>query len=125
MSFPSLARTTPAKRSLSHLLLSGYNPLAPPVAYSSNSTSRQSNPSLRPINFSNWLGSVGQADDVAQGWHIVPKCLAAGQGHLLAAYRTGDGNSRVFSVGRNEAGQLGIGYASQEGTRGMVEGFRG
>lgn len=30
-----------------------------------------------------------------------------------------------MALGRNEAGQLGVGFASQEGTRGLVEGFEG
>lgn len=32
---------------------------------------------------------------------------------------------RIFALGRNEAGQLGVGFASQEGTRALVEGFEG
>lgn len=32
---------------------------------------------------------------------------------------------RILAIGRNEAGQLGVGFASQEGTRSLVEGFEG
>lgn len=126
MASQSLVRPTKASRTLSHLLLAGCNPLSPPLAYTSGTSARQSpsNPSIAPVPLSNWLGSVGRADDVAEGWRLLPGGLAAGLAHALLAYRSA-GSDRVFAVGRNEAGQLGIGFASQEETRGMVEGFGG
>ncbi|ORY79291.1 regulator of chromosome condensation 1/beta-lactamase-inhibitor protein II [Leucosporidium creatinivorum] len=126
MASQSLVRPTKASRTLSHLLLAGCNPLSPPLAYTSGTSARQSpsNPSITPVPLSNWLGSVGRADDVAHGWRLLPGGLAAGLAHALLAYKSA-GSDRVFAVGRNEAGQLGIGFASQEETRGMVEGFGG
>jgi alpha-tubulin suppressor-like RCC1 family protein len=126
MASQSLIRPATARRTLSHLLLAGCNPLSPPLAYTSGTAARQSpsNSSITPVPLSNWLGSVGRAEDVAEGWKLLPGGLAAGLAHALLAYRSA-GSDRVFAVGRNEAGQLGIGFASQEDTRGMVEGFGG
>ncbi|KAK4051884.1 hypothetical protein OIV83_002589 [Microbotryomycetes sp. JL201] len=121
-----LVRPGHIKRAVSHLLIAGHNPVSPPLAYSSP-TARQSpsNPSLTAVPFAHWLGAVGRADDVELGWNIVRGGLSPGYGHALVAYRNSLGEERVFSAGRNEAGQLGIGYASQEDTRGLVEGFTG
>ncbi|KAM0788346.1 hypothetical protein ACM66B_001487 [Microbotryomycetes sp. NB124-2] len=121
-----LVRPGHVKRAVSHLLIAGHNPVSPPLAYSSP-TARQSpsNPSLTPVPFGHWLGAVGRAQDVELDWSLVKGGLGPGYGHALVAYRNSLGEERVFAAGRNEAGQLGIGYASQEGTRGLVEGFRG
>lgn len=121
-----LARQGQASRAVSHLLLAGHNPVSPPLAYSSP-TARQSpsNPSLTAVPFGHWLGAVGRARDVEAGWRLCGSGIGPGHGHALVAYRNGLGDERVFAAGRNEAGQLGIGYASQEDTRGLVEGFRG
>lgn len=126
MATQSLVRPGQATRSVSHLLLAGKNSLSPPLAYTSGTSARQSpsNPSIAPVPFSNWLGSVGRAEDVGEGWKLLPGGLAGGLAHALLAYKSA-GTHRVFAVGRNEAGQLGIGFASQEETRGMVEGFEG
>lgn len=45
----------------------------------------------------------------------------------MIAYKSGgkDRVDRVFAAGRNESGQLAIGYNSQEGTRNLVQGFKG
>ncbi|GAA6000427.1 hypothetical protein JCM10207_008007 [Rhodosporidiobolus poonsookiae] len=119
--------TTPLRtRTLSHLLLSGLNPLSPPPSYSSPAGLRQTaaNPSLSPIPFYSWLGAVGREQD-ADHFRFLPHSTAGGAGHSLLAYRNYDGTDRVFALGRNAAGELGVGFASQEGTRGLVEGFEG
>ncbi|GAA5849583.1 hypothetical protein JCM8547_000504 [Rhodosporidiobolus lusitaniae] len=114
----------PRTRTLSHLLLSGSNPLSPPLLYSSPPSAlpqRPSNPSLVPVPLtSSWLSSIGREGDVPSRL-----LLASGAGHSLAAYTSEVGVDRVLGLGKNEAGQLGIGFASQEGTRGLVEGFEG
>ncbi|SCZ93223.1 BZ3500_MvSof-1268-A1-R1_Chr6-2g08539 [Microbotryum saponariae] len=110
-------------RRLSHLLLAGHNPLSPPLAYSQRSQQSPSNPSLSAVPLSSWLGSIGRAQDVAGGYHLTS--ISAGQGHTFLSYENSAGVGRVFAVGRNEAGQLGLDFASQEETRGLVEGFQG
>lgn len=123
----SIARHATLKPRLTHLLLAGHNPLSPPATYSSNPLTRQhpSNPSLSPIPIPTWLGQVGRKQDIRHGWSLIPSAsLAVGLEHSLLAYRS-HAVDRVFAVGRNEVGQLGIGFASQEGTRGLVEGFEG
>ncbi|CAD6565465.1 MAG: hypothetical protein CYPHOPRED_005640 [Cyphobasidiales sp. Tagirdzhanova-0007] len=69
-----------------------------------------------------WLGSLGVNSGAAE-----PEIthIAAGHGHALIAFRGVGGAESVFAIGRNESGQLGIGYNSQEPTRGLVEGFGG
>ncbi|GAA5949831.1 hypothetical protein JCM21900_004216 [Sporobolomyces salmonicolor] len=127
----SLAHSLPGTRTrtLSHLLLAGHNPLSPPSAYGSSSSSRlrqsPSNPTLTPVPLSAWLCSVGREPDAAAGYRLLPRGVAAGAGHSLLAYRNYEGVDRLVAVGRNEVGQLGVGFASQEGTRGLVEGFEG
>ncbi|KAK4058370.1 hypothetical protein OIO90_000528 [Microbotryomycetes sp. JL221] len=121
-----LVRPGSIRRAVSHLLIAGHNPVSPPLAYSSPSARQSpSNPSLTPVPFSHWLGAVGRAQDVDLECQLCSNSIASGYGHALLAYRNGLGEERVFAAGRNEAGQLGIGYASQEDTRGLVEGFRG
>ena len=121
----SLSLPSKARRSLTHVLLAGVNPLSPPPRRTS-SLHRQSpsNPFLTPVPFSNWLGSIGRAADVLAGWSILPNSLHSGLAHSLIGYES-DGVHRVFATGRNEMGQLGVAYNSQEGTRGLVEGFKG
>ncbi|GAA6027647.1 hypothetical protein JCM8097_007963 [Rhodosporidiobolus ruineniae] len=118
----ALSRAPRSALPLSHLLLAGHNPLSPPSSYSSPPDQRQlaSNPSLAPLPFRTWLSQVGREHDIPT--RLAP---AAGAGHHLHLYRDYSGTDRVFALGRNEAGQLGIGFASQEGTRGLVEGFEG
>ncbi|KPV76559.1 uncharacterized protein RHOBADRAFT_52550 [Rhodotorula graminis WP1] len=84
-----------------------------------------SNPSLAPAPLPAWLASVGRELDTTAPVRLVPSALAAGAGHQLVAYRNHAGTERIFALGRNELGQLGVGFASQEGTRGLVEGFDG
>jgi hypothetical protein len=115
---------TAVAKTLSHLLLAGQNPLSPPAAYAARSGQQPSNPRLTEIPLSSWLGSIGRAQDVEDGWKILPGGLSSGLEHNLIAYSS-EGVDRCFSVGRNEVGQLGIGYNSQGGTRGLVEGFKG
>ena len=116
MSLPS--RLGASKRSTSHLLLAGHNLLAGATA----SSAAPSQPTLAPVPFGAWLGSIGRAEDVHHGWQLLPSALASGQGHSLVGYRS-LGVDRCFGVGRNESAQLGAGFASHEGTRGLVEGF--
>ncbi|GAA6063558.1 hypothetical protein JCM10212_004489, partial [Sporobolomyces blumeae] len=115
-------------RTVSHLLLAGHNPVSPPASYSHPRDSlRQtsSNPSLHPVPFSTtWLASIGREVDTFHGGNRVTS-VASGYGHALVAYRNWRGTDRVVAVGRNEHAQLGLGFASQEPTRGLVEGFEG
>lgn len=124
----NVIRSIPAKRTSTHLLLAGINPLSPLNHSTSRGNPRlqsPSNPSLRPLPFSSWLASIGRAADVIPpGWSLLPHGLAAGGGHALIGYQS-RGVHRVFAVGRNEMSQLGTGFNSQEGTRGLVEGFEG
>lgn len=120
--------TRVSTRTVSHLVLAGYNPLAPPgrsAAAAAAPSSRQavSNPSPAQVPLSTWLASVGRETDVERGYRI--KHVAGGAGHQLVSYRNYEGFDRIFALGRNEAGQLGVGFASQEGTRALVEGFEG
>ncbi|GAA5968733.1 hypothetical protein JCM11641_000713 [Rhodosporidiobolus odoratus] len=122
----SLSRLS-TTRSISHLLLSGYNPLSPPTSSSlslaPNQRQSPSNPSLAPAPFPAWLASVGRQHD---GPSATLRSIAGGAAHNLLTYRNHKGVDRILALGtRNEAGQLGLGFASQEGTRGLVEGFEG
>lgn len=127
----TMAVTRPAThRSISHLLLSGHNPLSPPSTSQSSSAllSRQSpsNPSLSPIPFNTWLSQLGREVDTypLQNYNQIHS-ISSSTGHSLICYRNSRGVDRVIGLGRNESGQLGIGFTSQEGTRGLVEGFEG
>ncbi|BGP54430.1 hypothetical protein JCM8202v2_002009 [Rhodotorula sphaerocarpa] len=122
-----LSQSRTATRNLSHLVLAGWNPLAPPgrsSAYQSGSDRQAvSNPSPAPVPLATWLASVGRELDVEGGYRI--NHVAGGAGHQLVTYRNYEGVDRILAIGRNEAGQLGVGFASQEGTRSLVEGFEG
>ncbi|KAL8286415.1 hypothetical protein RQP46_004432 [Phenoliferia psychrophenolica] len=120
----SLRPLSRARRSLTSVLLAGTNPLSPPSRTPSLHRQAPSNPFLTPVPFSSWLGSIGRAADVLAGWSVLPSSLSSGLAHSLIAYES-DGVHRVFATGRNEMGQLGVAYNSQEGTRGLVEGFEG
>ena len=121
----------------SHLLLAGLDPLALPARYAARGASAGSHASLSPAPYASWLGSVGRKADVLQSSHdvsslsdsagpsVVRNALAAGWGHSLLAYSGAQDTQRAFALGRNEAAQLGIGFASHEPTRGVVEGFKG
>ncbi|GAA6009389.1 hypothetical protein JCM11491_004303 [Sporobolomyces phaffii] len=118
----SLARRgTHASRTVSHLLLAGHNPLSPP---SGDRRQSRSNPSLAPVPFPTWLAQLGRERDTYDGPTLVTS-VASSAGHSLVAYRNYSGVDRVVALGRNESGQLGIGFASQEPTRGLVEAFEG
>ena len=95
---------------------------SPPTEYSSRSQQSPHNPSLIPVPFGIWIGSIGRAKDVDAGWSI--RGISSGLGHTLISYAA-DGTDRVFACGRNEVGQLGVGFNSQEPTRNLVEGFAG
>ncbi|GAA5928361.1 hypothetical protein JCM10213_005716 [Rhodosporidiobolus nylandii] len=113
----------PRTRTVSHLLLAGHNPLSPPPSYTSPIRQSPSNPSLAPVPFASWLSAVGREADAPSAR---VRAAAGGAGHSLLSYRNDHGVDRVLALGsRNEAGQLGVGFASQEGTRGLVEGFEG
>lgn len=66
--------------------------------------------------------SVNKVVAVDNGFTI--QNISSGLGHTLISYQS-EGVGRVFASGRNELGQLGVGFNSQEGTRGLVEGFSG
>lgn len=112
-----VARWGHAVKRASHLLFAGADVLAATRA----GQSTKSNGLLTIAPFGRWLGSAGRAEDVAQGFTIRSTASSPG-GHTLIVYRC-LGVDRCFSLGRNEAGQLGIGYNSQESTRGLVEDF--
>ncbi|GAA5841146.1 hypothetical protein JCM5353_008977 [Sporobolomyces roseus] len=120
----SVSRLSTTRR-IPHLLLSGYNPLSPPLTSQSSlpSSTRQSpsNPSLTPLPLQTWLSQLGRQHDSPSQIHSI----SSSTGHSLITYRNEQGQDRVIAVGRNESGQLGIGFASQEGTRGLVENFKG
>lgn len=118
----SIVKPLPRLKTLSHLLLAGHNSLSPPVEYSSRSAQTPHNPALTPVPFALWIGSIGRAADVDAGWDI--RGITSGLGHTLISYRS-ERTDRVFAAGRNEVGQLGVGFNSQESTRNLVEGFKG
>ncbi|BGP06475.1 hypothetical protein JCM10049v2_002297 [Rhodotorula toruloides] len=127
----AVSRAHATHRSLSHLLLAGFNPLASTASSSFQGQARESlsTPSLSPVPLSGWLAAVGREADVidplARPYSLRPGGIAGGAGHSLVTYRNWEGTDRIMALGRNEAGQLGVGFASQEGTRGLVEGFEG
>ncbi|GAA5821445.1 hypothetical protein JCM3770_007085 [Rhodotorula araucariae] len=124
----AVSATRASSRSVSHLLLAGLNPLSPPASASHSAgpvRQNPSNPTLAPVPFHGWLASVGREIDTTAPLRLRPASVSAGAGHQLVAYRNYEGVDRVFALGRNEAGQLGVGFASQEGTRALVEGFDG
>lgn len=145
-----LSRSRAATRNVSHLLVAGWNPLAPPgrssAAQSGQDRQSVSNPTLATAPLATWLASVGREQDVEGGYRVAH--VAGGAGHQVVSYKNYEGTGarcafqsrepvrvgrlttspptdRIFALGRNEAGQLGVGFASQEGTRGLVEGFEG
>ncbi|CAO1626103.1 unnamed protein product [Parajaminaea phylloscopi] len=75
------------------------------------------------------LLAAGAADDLDKGdISLVDVAASPTRGHSLIAYRTAapDRLTRVLALGRNTHGQLGLGYASQEATFGLVRpGFSG
>lgn len=91
--------TRASTRTVSHLVLAGYNPLAPPgrSAAAAAPSSRQavSNPSPAQVPLSTWLASVGRETDVERGYRI--KHVAGGAGHQLVSYRNYEG----FGTTRN------------------------
>lgn len=86
------------------LFLAGLNPFLPPTARYASS------PSFREIPVHEWLASLGL--DTSSADEVEITHIAAGHGHALIAYRY-QGSEAVFAIGRNESGQLGIGYNSQ------------
>lgn len=73
--------------------------------------------------------AAGAADDIARGdLSLLDIAASPTPGHSLIAYRTAapEKLSRVLSVGRNTYAQLGVGFASQEATFGLLHpGFEG
>lgn len=112
-----VARFGQTIRRQTHLLFAGLDVLAAARAGQGSI----SHASLTPAPFARWLGSIGEAEDVANGLTIRGISSSPG-GHTLIVYQS-LGVDKVFALGRNEAGQLGIGYNSQESTRGLVESF--
>ncbi|GAA5946510.1 hypothetical protein JCM3765_000272 [Sporobolomyces pararoseus] len=119
-------------RKISHLLLTGHNPFSPPSSSSSSSSPssyRQSpsNPCLTRIPFKTWLSQIGREIDTFNGplSYQINSISTSPSSHTLISYKNFKGIDRVLSLGRNESGQLGIGFCSQEGTRGLLEGFKG
>lgn len=106
------------QKATDHLLFAGLNPLSPV------SRKTQINASLASVPFADWLRSVGRSED-ADGYSFIRGGISSGSGHSLISYRSNNGTDRIFSLGRNERGQIGVGYASQVPTRGLVSGFAG
>lgn len=106
-----------SRKTRQRLFVAGVNPFLPPSVR--NATS----PTFVEVDFAEWLGSIGvktgSGPEQLEITHV-----ATGHGHALMAYRY-EGVESIFAIGRNESGQLGIGYNSQEPTRGLVEGFSG
>jgi len=112
------------------LFVAGVNPFLPPRART------YLNPSFAEVDLSEWLSSLNFGPAVASdggGEGLEITNIASGLDHTLIAFRTEQEDAKgrkqleesIFAIGRNEAGQLGIGYNSQEPTRGLVEGFSG
>ncbi|KAM0755142.1 RCC1/BLIP-II [Meredithblackwellia eburnea MCA 4105] len=119
----NIIRPGSPKRIISHLLLAGSNPLSSPAHTPALHRQSPANPSLTPAPFKDWLTSIGRNHDI-HDWSLKTGCLASGLGHSLLGYSS-KGTDRIFALGRNEVGQLGISYNSQEATRGLVEDFDG
>lgn len=69
--------------------------------------------------------AAGAADDISLGdISLLPPSVSPVRGHSLLPYRTAKPESltRVLAVGRNTHAQLGLGFASQEATFGLVRG---
>ncbi|CAO1628575.1 unnamed protein product [Sympodiomycopsis kandeliae] len=74
--------------------------------------------------------AAGAGDDIAEGdITLLAPAASPTRGHSLLPYRTahsGGALTRIFAIGRNTHGQLGLGFASQEATFGLVRpGFNG
>lgn len=104
----SSIRVYDSRRKRQRLFLAGVNPFLPPSVKGAIS------PSFVEVPLPNWLESLGvqtdNGDDTGDGVEITK--IAAGHAHFMVAYRLGGGES-IFAIGRNESGQLGIGYNSQ------------
>ena len=100
-----------------HLLFAGLDPFAAQAGAMATS--------LRVAPLDRWLASVTHAPSHnANDLEVIH--VAAGDSHSLIAYRDNATSiERVLAVGRNSSGQLGIGFNSNEPTRGFVEGFEG
>ena len=93
------------RKTRQRLFVAGVNPFLPPSVR--NATS----PTFVEVDFAEWLGSIGvktgSGPEQLEITHV-----ATGHGHALIAYRY-EGVESIFAIGRNESGQLGIGYNSQ------------
>lgn len=73
--------------------------------------------------------AAGAGDDLAEGdITLLQPSASPTRGHTMLPYRTAASSplSRIFTVGRNTFSQLGVGFASQEATFGLVRpGFSG
>lgn len=110
-----LAAASQSKRSVTRLFLAGTNPFLPPTQRGAKS------PLFTEVPFTEWIGSIGISNDPKE---VEITHIAAGHRHAMIAYRY-QGVESIFAIGRNDSGQLGIGYNSHEPTRGLVEGFKG
>lgn len=118
---PGLQSTGPKSRDVHRLLLAGVNPFLPP--HVRNSTT----PVFQEVPVHEWISSVsgrgagasrmislGGSGSAINQDDLEITNIAAGLGHFLIAYhdkRSGEG--KIFAIGRNESGQLGLGYNSQ------------
>jgi hypothetical protein len=146
------------RKPVHRLYIAGANPFLP--SHVSNATI----PTFTEVPLHDWISSVS-----GRGSGLSPRStanseilkedveithVASGLGHAMIAYRDmRNGEEKIFAIGRNESGQLGVGYNSQvslgafitirsmstiklirkgflrvfskEPTRGLVEGFEG
>lgn len=122
----------------SSLYLAGLNPFAPPTGATTarSPVGLASNPVPQQVPFVEWLLSAGSPsddlniDDDEASAKIDLLGICSGVSHSLVSYRVWSRGSsgvveRVLAMGNNEVGQLGLGYASQEPTRGLMGGFSG
>lgn len=88
----------------------------------------QTTSTFQPLSHSLIL-AAGAADDLDRGdITLLTPAASATRGHSLLPYRTAEPESltRVLAIGRNTHAQLGLGFASQEATFGLVRpGFFG
>jgi hypothetical protein len=98
------------------LFVAGVNPFLPP------SVRKATSPTFVEVDFAEWLGSIGVKTGSGPE-HLEITHVATGHGHALIAYRY-EGVESIFAIGRNESGQLGIGYNSQVRTLARIRGSR-
>lgn len=98
------------------LFLAGTNPFLPPHLQSSVS------PTFTEVPLDEWISSLSGggsrkhagSSDTTRKKDLEITHLTSGFGHAMIAFRDRRTNEeKIFAIGRNESGQLGVGYNSQ------------